>query len=198
MALPQEMYGTTSVSPMPASGPQIAGLSIVEDDYFLPEGGAAAQARFLAILSSFKEIWISAYGFTLQPMFEALKLADERGAKIHILLDHSQASGVAEKPLVAALAASLKNGDITITTAGIGSDRKSNIFHWKAMVVDLGSGPLLCWEGSTNFSGSAWSQGNSARVFSSDRWGEVFKKSFATHQAWALQSEPQYQIPKGA
>ena len=39
------------------------------------------------------EVWISAFGFTLQPMFDDLKKADASGARIHLLLDHSQSVG---------------------------------------------------------------------------------------------------------
>lgn len=191
-----EILGTTQPSAAPALGPQIAGLTVTEDDYFLPEGGDAARARFLAILAdpALKEIWISSYGFTLQPMFAALKEADARGAMIHLLLDHSQETGKAEAPLVQDLVDSLQHGDVTITTAGVGSARTSDIWHWKAMVVDLGEDTLTCWEGSTNFSAGGWDQGNSARVFKSDVWGETFKSQFAVHKAWAVENEPQYQL----
>lgn len=194
-----ELFGTTTPSPLPVDGPQIAGLTVTEDDYFLPEGGMAAQKRFLDILASFTEVWISAYGFTLQPMFTELKAADARGAKIHILLDHSQETGNAEAPEVLDLIKSLKNGDVTVTTAGVNSAQKSDIWHWKAMVIDTNApnessgDELLCWEGSTNFSAGAWYQGNSARVFRSDKWGQTFRDQFETHKSWALQNEPQYQ-----
>lgn len=180
----------------PASGgPQLADLTVTEDDYFLPEGGLAAKARFLNILSDtrLKQAYISAYGFTLQPMFDAIIAADARGVAFDILLDHSQSTGVAEAPLVAHLVATLKNSHITITNAGVGSGKPSAIYHWKAMALLPDGGDAICWEGSTNFSGGAWDQGNSARVFTSKIWATAFINKFLVHKQWARDNEPQYQ-----
>lgn len=181
----------------PASdGPQISQLAVIEDDYFLPEGGLAAKERFISILSdlNLKQAYISAYGFTLQPMFDAIKAADARGVEFDILLDHTQSTGKAEAPLVADLVATLKNSHITITNAGVGSGKPSSIYHWKAMVLIPADGTdPVCWEGSTNFSGGAWDQGNSARVFKSGLWAQTFIDKFLVHKAWARTNEPQYQ-----
>ena len=144
-------------------------ITLTETDYFLPEDGDAARQQFLGLLSRLSEVWISAFGFTLQPMFDDLKQADASGAKIHLLLDHSQSVGQAEAARVKDLAASLKHGDLTITTAGIHSGAPDQIWHWKGMVVTpTDAREKHCWEGSTNFTLGAWLQGNSARVFRSD------------------------------
>lgn len=181
----------------PASGgPQLAKLTVVEDDYFLPEGGLAAKQRFLDILSDvrLKQAYISAYGFTLQPMFDAIIAADARGVVFDIILDHSQSTGTAEAPLVAKLVSTLKNSHITISTAGVGGGKPSSIYHWKAMVLLPNDGSdAICWEGSTNFSGGAWDQGNSARVFTSKLWAAAFINKFLVHKQWARDNEPQYQ-----
>jgi hypothetical protein len=170
-------------------------ITVTETDYFLPEDGKVAEQKFLELLRKFSEVWICAFGFTLQPMFDELKKADAAGAKLHILLDHSQERGKAEAPRVQDLAAHLKHGDLTITTAGVNSEEKDQIWHWKGMVVKPTDGQEYhCWEGSTNFSQSAWFQGNSARVFRSDPWGQAFIKQFEAHRAWALANEPQYQV----
>ena len=172
-------------------------LTITETDYFLPEDGKAAELKFLELLKSFSEVWICAFGFTLQPMFDDLKKADGTGAKLHILLDHSQALGKAELPKLKDLVSNIKNSDVTITTAGVNSEKKDQIWHWKGMVVKPADGKEYhCWEGSTNFTQSAWFQGNSARVFRSTLWAQTFIKQFEAHRAWALANEPQYQITK--
>jgi hypothetical protein len=171
-------------------------IAIQETDYFLPEDGQQAEAIFLALLNNPGETWISAFGFTLQPMFDDIKKADAAGVKIHLLLDHSQSTGRAEAPKVKDLVQSLKNGDVTITTAGVNSGKPSEIWHWKGMVVSQPQGAPDCWEGSTNFSESAWSQGNSARVFSNQTWADVFVKQLEAHRAWAQANEPQYQLTK--
>ena len=172
-------------------------LTVTETDYFLPEDGKVAEQKFLDLLKSFSEVWICAFGFTLQPMFDELKKADAAGARLHILLDHSQAVGEAELPKLKDLVSNLTHSDVTITTAGVNSDKKDQIWHWKGMVVKPTDGKeYYCWEGSTNFSQSAWFQGNSARVFRSSVWAQAFIKQFEVHRAWALANEPQYQITK--
>lgn len=189
--MPDQIFGAAD----PDNGPQIAQLAVVEDDYFLPEGGLAAKDRFLSILNDprLTQAYISAYGFTLEPMFDAIIAADSRGVSFDILLDHSQSTGTAEAPEVAKLVATLKNSHITITTAGIGSGAPSAIYHWKAMILLQKEGDPVCWEGSTNFSAGAWNQGNSARVFTSSIWAQAFIAKFFVHKAWARQNEPQYQ-----
>ncbi len=84
---------------------------------------------------------------------------------------------------------------MTLTTAGVNSAKKDQIWHWKGMVVIPKDGKeYYCWEGSTNFSASAWFQGNSARIFRSTQWAQSFIKQFNLHRQWALQNEPQYQV----
>jgi len=171
-------------------------ISITETDFFLPEDGATAEQKFLEFLNTQSETWICAFGFTLQPMFDAILKADANGVKIHILLDHSQSVGHAEAPKVKNLVANIKNGDVTITTAGIDSSKKSQIWHWKGMTTKS-LDPTIenqCWEGSTNFSESAWYQGNSARIFNNNVWSQVFIDQFNLHKAWARENEPQYQL----
>ena len=171
-------------------------ISITETDYFRPEDRAAAQQKFLELLANPGEVWMSAYGFTLQPMFDELVTADTRGVKIRLLLDHSQKCGHTEASRVKTLVAQLKHGDVTITTAGINSRAPSQIWHWKGFVVKrTASNHYDCWEGSTNFSRSAWLQGNSARTFSSAEWAQKFIQQFLAHLQWARANEPQYQVP---
>lgn len=202
-------------------------ITITEKDYFLPEDGPDAEKVFLNLLNGdYQELWISAFGFTLQPMFDAIKAADARGVKCHILLDHSQSGGTAEKPKVQDLVNSLKNGEVVITTAGAGSGKPSDIWHWKGMVarfedgndaitrfgamasnlnnfgISVNASPdnttiYFCWEGSTNFSQSGWDQGNSARLFSNITWAEKFVEQHGIHAQWAEQNEPQYQLKPG-
>ncbi len=169
---------------------ELKGLN--ETDYFLPEDGIHAQADFLALLHDPAETYISAFGFTLQPMFDEIMAADAAGIKVHLLLDHSQSTGHAEAPKVKALALAMKNGDVTITTAGINSGKPSQIWHWKGLVVM--HEPAVCWEGSVNFSLSGWDQGNSARIFQADEWAQVFIAQFEAHRLWARANEPQYQL----
>ena len=119
-------------------------ITITETDYFMPEDGAVAQKQFLELLANPGEVWMSAYSFTLQPMFAELLKADARGVKIHLLLDHSQEAGRAEASQVKNLATNLKHGDVTITTAGINSRAPADIWHWKGFVVQQSGFQPLC------------------------------------------------------
>ena len=98
---------------------------------FPAEDGKVAEQKFLELLTSFSEVWICAFGFTLQPMFDELRKADTAGAKLHILLDHSQAMGKAELTKLKDLVSNLKQSDVTVTTAGVNSDKKDQFWHWK-------------------------------------------------------------------
>ena len=158
----------------------------------------AAQAKFLELLNNPGETWISAFGFTLQPMFDEIKKAMAAGVKVHILLDHSQEVGRAEAPKVQDLVNNLGPGsELVITTAGVNSAKPSQIWHFKAMVVANPGGEDYCWEGSTNFSESAWYQGNSARLFNNNQWASKIIFQQAAHMAWARAHEPQYQLTPG-
>jgi hypothetical protein len=170
-------------------------IDVTETDYFLPEDGPAAEAAFLELLAKPGEAWVSAFGFTLQPLFDEILAADAKGVPIHLLLDHSQAMGHAEAPKVKALAEGLHHGDLTVTTAGINSGAPRQIYHWKGMVVAAADGgEPFCWEGSVNFSGSGWMQGNSARLFRSEAWAAVFVANFTAHRDWARRFEAQFQL----
>jgi hypothetical protein len=135
-------------------------ITVTETDYFLPEDGQAAREAFLALLDQLTEVWICAYGFTLQPMFDELKQADTNGATLHILLDHSEAETRAEAGKVRDLVSNLKHGEVTITTAGTNSQRPAHLWHWEGMAVKPADGHVFqCWEGTTNFTESAWFEG---------------------------------------
>jgi hypothetical protein len=119
-----------------------------------------ARRAFLALLDQLSEVWICAYGFTLQPMFGELKQADTNGATLHILLDHSEAETRAEAGKVRDLVSNLKHGEVIITTTGANSQRPAYIWHWEGMAVKPADGHVFqCWEGSTNFTESAWFEG---------------------------------------
>ena len=164
-------------------------LNIQSRYYFLPEDGDQAKVEFLAMLHDPAETYVSAYGFTLQALFDEILLADKAGVPVHILLDHTQATGHAEAPKVKALHDALTCGDITITTAGPGGHAASQIWHWKGMVVGN-----ACWYGSVNFSDSGWNQGNGASLFTAPAWAAKFVEQFQLHRDWARANEPQYQV----
>ena len=124
---------------------------------------------------------------------EEIRNADKNGVKVHCLIDRTQSAGPSEKDMLEALHKELVNSEIVITTAGVGSDVKGQIWHFKTLVT-LSPGGAQCWEGSVNFSSSGFSQGNTALIFTSDKFAQVIVDEFNRHKAWALENHPEYQL----
>jgi phosphatidylserine/phosphatidylglycerophosphate/cardiolipin synthase-like enzyme len=159
--------------------------------YLLPQDGAVAKQDFLKHLLDPGETWIIAYAFTLPDMIQDLLKAHTQGIPLHLYLDHSQSTGPAEKPLLQQL---VKAGvEVTIGTSPAGSQF---ICHTKGIVSDAapGGGTLWCWEGSTNFSLSAWQQVNTALVFASPQWRDEFVAQFEALRAFAWSQERSLQL----
>jgi len=158
--------------------------------YLLPEDGPAAQGDFLKHLNDPGETWIIAYGFTLPGMITDLLNAHKTGVPLHLYLDHTQASGKIEHPLVLQLV----NAGVEVTI-GTSPDGTKYICHTKGMVSDKSKeGDLYCWEGSTNFSASAWHQVNTALVFSSPEWRNEFVAQFEALRDYAWANERDLQL----
>lgn len=159
--------------------------------YLLPDDGAQAKADFLKHLLDPGETWIIAYAFTLTDMINDLVAAQKQGIPLHIYLDHSQEVGKVEKPLVQQLVSA--GVEVTIGTSPAGSQY---ICHTKGMVSDpaANGGALWCWEGSTNFSLSAWKQVNTALVFSSQEWRDQFVAQFEALRNFAWANERNLQL----
>ncbi len=159
--------------------------------YLLPDDGAQAQADFLKHLLDPGETWIIAYAFTLTGMINDLLAAHKAGIPLHIYLDHSQEVGKVEKPLVQQLVSA--GVEVTIGTSPAGSQY---ICHTKGMVSDpaANGGALWCWEGSTNFSLSAWKQVNTALVFASQQWRNEFVAQFQGLVEYAWTNEKSMQL----
>jgi phosphatidylserine/phosphatidylglycerophosphate/cardiolipin synthase-like enzyme len=159
--------------------------------YLLPQDGNAAKADFLKHLLDPGETWIIAYAFTLPDMIHDLLEAHSKGIPLHIYLDHSQAVGKVEKPLVQQLVDA--GIEVTIGTSPVGS---KFICHTKGIVSDPAGdkGELWCWEGSTNFSLSAWQQVNTAMVFASQEWRNEFVAQFEALRDFAWANERDLQV----
>jgi hypothetical protein len=159
--------------------------------YLLPGDGPTAEADFLQHLTNMGETWVIAYAFTLPDMINDLITAHQKGVKLHLYLDHSQSTGKAEAPLLQKLLAA--GIEITIGTSPEGS---AYICHTKGIVSDAaaGGGQPWCWEGSTNFSLSAWKQVNTAMVFSSLDWRNDFVAQFEALRDYAWANEKSMQI----
>lgn len=158
--------------------------------YLLPGDGTVAQQAFLKNLLDPGETWIIAYAFTLPDMINDLIAAHKKGTPLHLYLDYSQYKDKTETPLVQQL---VQAGiEVTVGTSPSGSQY---ICHTKGIVSDAApGGSLWCWEGSTNFSLSAWKQVNTALVFSSQQWRDQFVAQFEALRDFAWANERNLQI----
>jgi len=159
--------------------------------YLLPQDGPIAKQDFLMHLMDPGETWIIAYAFTLSDMIQDLLNAHAKGLPLHLYLDYSQSTGKTEQPLVKQLVAA--GIEVTIGTSPAGSEF---ICHTKGIVSDpaANGGSLWCWEGSTNFSLSAWQQVNTAMVFSSQKWRDEFVAQFEALRQFAWTHERNLQL----
>jgi hypothetical protein len=158
--------------------------------YLLPEDGQVAQQQFLKNLLDPGETWIIAYAFTLPDMINELLAAHKKGIPLHLYLDYSQYKDKTETPLVQQLVQA--GVEVTVGTSPAGSEY---ICHTKGIVSDAApGGSLWCWEGSTNFSLSAWKQVNTALVFSSQEWRDQFVGQFEGLRNYAWANERNLQI----
>jgi PLD-like domain len=158
--------------------------------YLLPGDGQVAQQAFLKNLLDPGETWIIAYAFTLPDMINELLAAQKKGTPLHLYLDYSQYADKTETPLVQKLVQA--GVEVTVGTSPAGSQY---ICHTKGIVSDAApGGALWCWEGSTNFSLSAWKQVNTALVFSSEEWRDQFVAQFEALRNFAWASERNLQI----
>ena len=151
----------------------------------LPDDAEAAEAAFLALLHNPAETWIRAYAFTMKALTDECIAAHEAGVKLHIALDRSQEVGTYEKPEVERLVAA--GVETTIATSYAGS---KYIAHEKGLFTAAGE----CWEGSTNFSSSAWKQINTALQFVSPAYQAMQVRTFNHEVQYAWAQERSYQL----
>lgn len=158
--------------------------------YLLPDDGQIAQQEFLKNLLDPGETWIIAYAFTLPDMINEIIAAHAKGIPLHLYLDYSQYKSKTETPLVQKLVQA--GVEVTVGTSPAGSQY---ICHTKGIVSDAApGGALWCWEGSTNFSLSAWKQVNTALVFSSQEWRDQFVAQFEALRNFAWANERNLQL----
>jgi hypothetical protein len=164
---------------------------------FLPEAGPSAHARFLDMLHNPGETWIFAFTLNDPDLLDEIDKADANGVVGHLLIDHTQFTTPGEHQLLLTHLARWKHWDVTITTAGIGSSQKSQIWHYKVAVVDdVEGGEPLCMEGSCNLSGAktGWAEGNLVSFFRSAKFAGAVVAEYLKHRDWARENEARYQV----
>lgn len=147
-----------------------------------------ALKAFKAFLGSAeKAIRTMIYGCTLQPFFDTLIAAKERGVDVKIIFDHSQAAGVAEKPEIERLVAAgfVDGKDFLIGT----SPEAHQICHIKATWID----DTHIEDGSLNYSPSGLKQINTVSFTEWPEWAQYLDTVFADTWAFILAHEEAYQ-----
>jgi hypothetical protein len=153
--------------------------------YEFPEDAAAGQAALLAHWTKNPtETWLRAYAFTIRALAEAVIEANKTAPQ-HLYIDHSQCEDEDQLVLVKEMVAA--GVEVTIGTSPAG---EGFIAHTKAFVDKLGN----CWEGSTNFSESAWQQVNTAFQFVSPEWRDMMIAAFNRDVAYAWTNEARFQL----
>jgi phosphatidylserine/phosphatidylglycerophosphate/cardiolipin synthase-like enzyme len=160
---------------------RVASTSLGFAAYFSPQDDVPSVILAHARMAQ-KSLVMKMYGFTLEPLLEVFIAKKQAGIAVQLLLDHTQAEGHAEKPIVdKAIAAGL---DVVI-----GTSCQRAILHNKYLIID---GAVVI-SGSFNFSVTAEKEGNCLYVF---RWPDLAKRhldDFTAARQWVLQHEPQYQ-----
>lgn len=151
----------------------------------LPEDATTARVAFIDIFTNPSETWLRAYAFTMADLAEDIIAAHQKGVPMHLYLDRSQEVGTYEKPLVEKVVAA--GVEVTIGTSPAGT---KYIAHEKGGCTADGD----CFEGSTNFSDSAWEQVNTLLQFNSPEWAQMTVDAFNRAVVYAWTSERSLQL----
>jgi phosphatidylserine/phosphatidylglycerophosphate/cardiolipin synthase-like enzyme len=162
----------------PSSTPEPGGaLDLAEDGglwevHFSPSGGCEdAIVRF--IRSAKHSVKLQAYGFTSEPIIEALMEVGNRGLDVRVILDRSD-----EKQGHNEAITRLRNARVRV-----GVDRKHAIAHNKVIIVDDKSVET----GSYNYTKQAeYSNAENCLILHDPALAKVYSDNFRNHQAHSV------------
>ena len=150
-----------------------------------PDDAVPGKAAFLGYFSDPSETWVLAYSLTLSVLVDEIIAAHKGGTPLHMYVDHSQSVSHTQAAAVGRLAQA--GVEVTIGTSYAG---RGFIAHEKGYATANGD----CWEGSTNFSQTAWQQINTAMQFNSSVYRDNLKETFAKAVEYAWTHERAYQV----
>ena len=164
--------------------------------YYAPDDDIAALLGALPGHAT-KSIDVEVYGFTLQPLADALLAAAQRGIAVRIMADRSQSAGRDQHALLQRLV-DARLGSLTVK---IVESEHGAIDHLKQIIVDGMVGALAnessVLNGSYNFSGSAARQDNSVQ-WSNDPGEVALALAKFEHDWQANEQRPEWQIVPSA
>jgi phosphatidylserine/phosphatidylglycerophosphate/cardiolipin synthase-like enzyme len=135
------------------------------------------------VASAADRIQIDIYGFTWQPLMDALIQKHKAGIAIDIVADHTQAEGPAEKVQLQRLV------DAGIEVL-VGTSSRGAIDHSKYIIVDA----RVVGFGSFNFSQSALAQDNTFTETNDANMVSVFVANWQRVHDDAADKHPEWQI----
>jgi hypothetical protein len=163
----------------------IEGLTVIA--WELPEDAVAAkQAAINHWAVNPEETWLLAYAFTMRELVQPILDASKAGFPTHMYVDESCMKDDAKQVTIVK---ELVAGGVEVTV-GSSPAGPAYIAHTKAYVGRSGA----CWEGSTNWSESAWQQVNTAMQFNSPAWRDMIIAAFNVRVAYAWANEASDQL----
>lgn len=121
-----------------------------------------------------RSVFICIYGFTLAPLVDTLIAQHQAGLRVSLILDHSQAAGVAERAQVARLIAAGVPFCVGVSPV------HGQILHSKFTVID----ERAVESGSWNYSLSAASQSNTVSFVEDADYARAYLEHF--HRLWGF------------
>lgn len=135
----------------------------------------AVTDAYLGFLKSAKQsVYIVIYGFTLAPLMDTLIAQHQAGVRVSLILDHTQAAGVAERAQVTRLLEA--KVPLFIGTSPV----HRQILHSKFTVVD----ERTVESGSWNYSLSASAQSNTLTFVEDADYARAYLEHF--HRLWGF------------
>lgn len=161
----------------------LTNANITATIYEFPEDAKAAQEALLAAVTGV-ERWWRCYAFTYRPLAEAI-IAANKTAPQHLYVDKSQTEDAEQRSLVMECVEA--GVEVTIGTSPEG---QGFIAHSKAFAGADGD----IWEGSLNWSESAWRQVNTALTYNSPARRDELVAAFKRDVAYAWSQEQSCQV----
>ena len=176
--------------------------------YFMPDDKKAALAALVGLIDSakpgdmYRQI---CYGFTADPLADAILRAYNRGVDCRLILDHTQSAGRTE----AALLHRMLLAGFPADRIRIGTSTEHAIIHDKVAVVvgeavpdayfdtwedARSAGYPVVSEGSYNWSDGAGRQINTLLLLPSKPFAAYVIKIFDAQWDWLTEHQPQYRL----
>lgn len=161
------------------------------DGYITPADASACRVRLMQLLATPVEKWIILYEASMADFWSELNAMAAPPHPIHLYADASLAKRPAEH---GSLTLAKRHGvDVAIGTSNLG---RYFVCHSKVIACNPEDGQTqgLCWEGSLNFSDTAWAEPNTVLVFRSNAYRDLIKQQWEELAGWARSNEADMQL----